>query len=102
MDRNLIIILTAVMFTIALRILPFYIKRDRPYPQLVDDFLSFVPYTAIGALIFPGIINVTRDIRISLVSFLAVLIISYKRGGMIMPIVSGIFVSISLLYLTNI
>lgn len=102
MPSNLKIIIFVVIITMIIRLLPFYIKRDNSYPKLINDFLSFVPYTAIGALIFPGIINVTRDIRISLVSFLIVIVISYKRGGMAFPILAGIVSTISLLYLVYI
>ncbi len=99
MSKEIIIILCCILITIPLRLLPFYIKRDKPLPKWIDDFLSYVPYTAIGALTIPGVIDATGNVKVSIIAFSVVLIISFKRGGMTLPIISGVGTAIALLYI---
>jgi len=37
------------------RLLPFLFISDRPLPAYWRRFLQFIPYSALGALIFPGV-----------------------------------------------
>lgn len=99
MSKELIIILSCILVTIPLRLLPFYFNSEKPFPKWIDDFLSYVPYTAIGALTIPGVIDAAGDVKVSVIAFAVVLIISFKRGGMTLPIISGVGTAIALLYI---
>ena len=40
------------------RMIPFLVGRDMQLPVWIRRWLSFFPYAALGALIFPGILTV--------------------------------------------
>ena len=101
MSNTDLAIFFCVAATVMLRILPFLKKRSKPFPRWIEDFLSFVPYTALGALTIPGVLNTTSDVRVSAAGFMAALTVSIKRGGMIGPIVSGVGTTFMLLLISR-
>ncbi|WP_067840681.1 AzlD domain-containing protein [Amphibacillus sediminis] len=60
MSPIFVIILMAVV-TIGPRIIPAFIVDLIKFPNWVGRWLEAVPYAALGALIFPGILNVLPD-----------------------------------------
>ena len=56
MNIWLIIILMAAV-TFLPRIIPLLILRDRRLPPVLKRFLDAIPYAALGALIFPGVLD---------------------------------------------
>jgi len=58
---NLIVILFMSIVTIIPRILPAFIVDQVKFPKWVGRWLELIPYAALGALIFPGILKVVPD-----------------------------------------
>ena len=56
----MMIILMSIV-TIIPRILPAFLVDKIKFPDWVGQWLELIPYAALGALIFPGIINIVSD-----------------------------------------
>ncbi|MBU5595364.1 AzlD domain-containing protein [Amphibacillus sp. MSJ-3] len=57
----LIVIICMSIVTLVPRILPAIIIDRVKFPIWVGQWLEMIPYAALGALIFPGILNVIPD-----------------------------------------
>ncbi|MBN1499273.1 MAG: AzlD domain-containing protein [Spirochaetes bacterium] len=58
MQNNIyLLILLMMLGTYIPRLLPFYMINAEKIPSWIRTYLSFVPYSILGALIFPGILN---------------------------------------------
>lgn len=90
MNRVRLIILGMIIATSIPRLLPFIFKTNKELPPWINRFLSFVPYTAIGALTIPGGILATRSYTASSIGLIIAAIYSWKKGGMMGPIVVGV------------
>ena len=49
-----LIIFGCMIVTMVPRILPFFVFDAKKLPDWVQDFLTFIPFAVLGALIFPG------------------------------------------------
>ncbi|WP_407272844.1 AzlD domain-containing protein [Radiobacillus sp. PE A8.2] len=56
-----VIIIGMAIVTMLPRMVPAYIVDKIVFPNWVNRWLNAIPYAALGALIFPGIISVTPD-----------------------------------------
>ena len=76
------------------RLLPFTLLKNRRPSKYLDKFLKLIPYTALGALIFPGIFSAVPDMPIAGIAGGAVAFaICFVRGGTILPIFGAIAAS---------
>lgn len=57
----LIVIILMSIVTVVPRILPAFIIDRVTFPTWVGQWLEVIPYAALGALIFPGILDVVSD-----------------------------------------
>ncbi|SDM01560.1 AzlD domain-containing protein [Sediminibacillus halophilus] len=57
----LFIILGMSLVTMIPRMLPAYIVDKVHFPEWINRWLNAIPYAALGALIFPGILTVKPD-----------------------------------------
>ena len=64
------------------RMLPLVILNEIKLPPRWHNFFRFIPYAALGALIFPGILTATGSIPSALAGFTAALLLAFggKRG----------------------
>lgn len=53
-----LIILGMTLVTYLPRLIPLLVPGDLPLPPWLDRWLKLIPYAALGALIFPGILTV--------------------------------------------
>jgi branched-subunit amino acid transport protein len=75
------------------RLLPMVFTKDLVFPPLLEKWLSFIPYAALGALILPGVLTVDDSYPWSgLVAALITFIISWYSKQMILIIISSILV----------
>ncbi|HOV09580.1 MAG TPA: AzlD domain-containing protein, partial [Spirochaetota bacterium] len=56
-NKTVLIILTTAVANYSLRVIPFFISRGKDLPPYLKRFLEYLPIAALGALIFPGVIN---------------------------------------------
>lgn len=92
-----ILIITVGMFIVTYipRVLPVIVHNKIRLPVWVNNWLKSIPYAALGALIFPGIINVNKDNQlVGIISGLVAVIIAYFELNIGYVIGSAILVSV--------
>lgn len=57
----LMMILGMFVVTFIPRMLPMLFIRGLKFPPIVERWLSYIPYAALGALIFPGVLTVNAE-----------------------------------------
>ncbi|MHC1684424.1 MAG: AzlD domain-containing protein [Clostridiaceae bacterium] len=98
MNSVFLLILGMTVVTYIPRLIPFLMISDRKLPKAVDRFLTFIPYTALGALIIPGVFSaIPQKPLASTLGIGFAIIYSWKKGGIIIPILGSIVVSLTLL-----
>lgn len=94
MSNVMWIILGMMVVTFIPRLVPFILISDKGLPKKVTQFLEYVPYAALGALIIPGAISAIPDAPIAAAAGLIfAAVYSYIKGGMIVSVVGGILVT---------
>ncbi len=90
----LILILGMMLVTYIPRLLPFLLVVKNKIPKKMNDFLSYIPYTALGALIIPGVFSATPQMtEASLVGISFAIIYGWYRGGIIIPVFGSVLVT---------
>jgi len=85
--------------TYASRALPAFLIGKFNFPPRAERFLRLIPYTAMTALIFPGILTVDpARPDIGIVGALAVILLAWKKAPLLLCVV-GAIVTDMLLYL---
>lgn len=91
MSEVMWIIIGMMVVTFIPRLIPFLLISGKELPPKVTQFLNYVPYAALGALIIPGAINAIPDAPLAAAAGLIfAAVYSYVKGGMIVSVVGGI------------
>ncbi|RCX10529.1 branched-subunit amino acid transport protein [Anaerobacterium chartisolvens] len=97
-----LIILGMAIVTYIPRFLPVLIVDRLKFPGWVNRWLKSIPYAALGALIFPGILSVDgKSPLVGLMGGIAAVILSYLRIHIIFVISGSILVVILVKLLTG-
>lgn len=84
------------------RLLPFYIFSKINLSKRMMLFLKCIPYSALGALIFPDVLSSVPFIYISIFGTAAAVILAYKFENMIITVAGAVFtVYASLMIFSN-
>jgi branched-subunit amino acid transport protein len=79
------------------RVIPLLLGRDFMLPRWVRRWLSFFPYAALGALIFPGILGVIEGKPwIGLTAGACAALLALKARNAIFPVLAAIAVTVAL------
>ena len=82
-----------VLATYLPRVLPLFLPTGRPLPNWLERWLKLVPYAALGALIFPGILTVDPQRPwIGLLGGLTAILVSWKWNNLVITIVIAFLV----------
>ncbi|MGE5631619.1 MAG: AzlD domain-containing protein [Caulobacteraceae bacterium] len=87
------LILTVVLMaavTYIPRLLPMVFLSSLELPAPVKSFLKYIPYAALGALIFPGILDSTGSRLSALVGGSVSVLLAYFRLNVIIVVFGGI------------
>lgn len=88
------IVVGMMIVTFIPRLIPFLVVSNRTIPKRLAQFLEYVPYTALGALIIPGAIRAIPESPLAAsAGILFAVVYSYIKGGMIISVVGGIFIA---------
>jgi len=86
-----LLILGMMTVTMIPRILPFYAFDAKNIPPFIQTFLSYIPYTVLGALILPdGLNGIANEPLISAICLAVAVVVSWFRGGIITPIAGAV------------
>ncbi|MDT4762030.1 AzlD domain-containing protein [Sphaerochaeta sp. PS] len=87
-------ILATAGATFAVRLTPYYAKFLNKLPRFVGKCMRLLPIAALGPLVFPGVIlDFSPQWYAGLAGIAASFLIAYKKGGMILPILSSVLVT---------
>ena len=95
--KLLLLILAMGAVTYASRALPAFLIGRMNFSPRAEQFLKLIPYTAMTALIFPGILTVdpTRP-EIGIVGALAVVALAWKKAPLLVCVVGAILADMAL------
>ncbi len=91
MNNTLLVVLGMAMVTYIPRMLPMVLLKNLRLQPRVKRFLSFIPFAALGALIFPEILYSTDSVPSSLVGAFFALGVALCSKNLILIVLSGIF-----------
>ncbi|SES97740.1 Branched-chain amino acid transport protein [Salinibacillus kushneri] len=85
------IIIGMSIVTIVPRIIPVFLVDQASYPDWVNRWLDAIPYAALGALIFPGIMTVIPDQPIiGLIGGVIAIVIAFFEVNVIFAVLGAI------------
>ena len=100
MDLKMVLIVIVAMAAVTYipRLLPFLLVSNRQIPKKLEKFLQLVPFTALGALIIPGAYySIPNGPHAAVVGIAVTTLVSWKKGGMIIPVFAGIIAAFLIL-----
>ncbi len=73
------------------RLLPLLAIKPARLNPFIKRFLALIPVTALGALLFPGLIFDSADFPVAgLTGILLCAIYSWRRGGIVVPVLIAV------------
>jgi len=89
--RILILIIGMGIVTYIPRILPAVLIGKIKFNKNIEKFLSLIPYTAMAALIFPGVLSVDEgNLSIGLIGAFVAVILSWIKMPIILVVIGAI------------
>ncbi len=95
MNKTIIaVIIGGAIINYLIRVAPVLFAKGKKMPENLARFLNIMPVAALGALIFPGIIESFPDKPVAgLAGISAAALVSYFSGGLVLPVISAIAAS---------
>ncbi|WP_105614690.1 AzlD domain-containing protein [Vallitalea okinawensis] len=94
MSSKIWIIIGMMVVTFLPRLLPFYVISKIKLSPRWRLFLTYIPYTSLGALIIPGVLQATPTLPIAGVLGLCfVCLYGWFKDGVIIPVVGSVIVA---------
>lgn len=91
MNNLLAIIIAMTAVTYLPRLAPFYLLDRMKLSKPVHQILEQIPYAALGALIFPGVLNqFPQNPTLPLIGLGATLLFAWFRGGLILSVLGAV------------
>ena len=90
MDEILLMVTAMGLVTYLPRALPLTALHDGALPPLLQRFLENIPYAALGALIFPGILTVGSDTALGIIGGLTACILAYMELNLVVVVAGAI------------
>jgi branched-subunit amino acid transport protein len=90
MDHLWMLVISMGIVTYLPRMLPLVFMKDTHLPRFLAAFLGFVPYAALGALIFPGILSSTGNAWSALAGGSIALVLALWRMNIMVVVLGGI------------
>ncbi|UOE93216.1 AzlD domain-containing protein [Alkalihalobacillus sp. LMS39] len=88
----LYVIIGMAIVTYIPRLLPLILLDAKKIPPFVQAVLRNVPYAALGALIFPGVLFIHESIWFGIIGAIVAIVIAYLGANLIIVVISSIFV----------
>lgn len=101
MRREIIyLIFGMTLVTYLPRVLPFIVPINKNNNPTINRFLSYIPCTALGALIIPGVLDsIPGKPLVSIIGILTTATFAWIKGGIIIPVLGGVFITFLMLLL---
>lgn len=100
MNNIYLLILGMALVTYLPRIIPFVLIGEKKLSPKFEEFLSYIPYAALGALIFPGSFDaIPNHELVSVIGISIAFFLGYLKNGIIIPVMGAIAICIMLIKL---
>lgn len=93
----LLLVLGMTLVTYIPRAIPAVLMDKMKLGPKVEKFLNLIPYTAMAALIFPGVITVDANPIIGIAGGLVALVLAWRKCPLMVCVLSAIAVDFVLL-----
>ncbi|MCD5406626.1 MAG: AzlD domain-containing protein [Desulfotomaculum sp.] len=90
MDNLWWIVLAMALVTYIPRLLPLVFLNNIYLPPFVNSFLQFIPFAALGALVFPGILYSTGNIASAIAGSIIAIVLAYLNLNIVIVVIGGI------------
>lgn len=90
MPKYVLLIITMGLVTYIPRMIPMVLLNGVKLPRRLKTFLDFIPFAALGALIFPGVLSSTGDTSSALCGLVAVIALSLAKLNVMIVVTGGI------------
>lgn len=90
MTKYMVLAILMMLVTVPSRILPIIFLGERRLPPFAEAFLGYIPYAALGALVFPDVLTATGDIKSSAAGALVALTLGWLGKGPLIVLFGGI------------
>lgn len=97
MKSYIILILGMMAVTYLPRLLPLIILSERPLHPIIKRFLTYIPFTALSALIVRGILQADGQVLLSLAGIGVAGLVAWFKGGMVLSVLTSIITTFILL-----
>ncbi|SJZ94642.1 AzlD domain-containing protein [Selenihalanaerobacter shriftii] len=91
MENLIVLIIGMAVVTYVPRMLPIVLLQDMELPNSLRRFLEFIPFAAIGALIFPGILSSTGSKESAIIGGIVAISLAIFEINLLLIVVSSIF-----------
>ena len=86
-----IIIIGMAVVTMVPRFLPVFIVHKFVFKEWINNWLQAIPYAALGALIFPGILTVIdEEPHVGLIGGLVAIVLAYLGLNVVLVVIGAI------------
>lgn len=90
MLKYVVLVLAMALVTFIPRMIPMVLLNGVKLPTRLKNFLDFIPYAALGALIFPGVLSSTGDTTSAVWGLVAVIALSLAKLNVMIVVTGGI------------
>lgn len=102
MNNQILLIIGMMLATYIPRLLPFIMVSGKKLPKRLEMLLKYIPYTALGALIIPGVFSaIPRMPLVSLSAIVFSFVYAWYKGGIIIPVLGSILVAFGMILMKN-
>ncbi len=100
MKSYLLLILGMMAVTYLPRLLPLVIMAGKPLPARLKQFLQYIPYTALSALIIRGVMQAAPEMRAATIAGIAAAgVCAWLKGSLVLSVVVSIATAFVMLQL---
>lgn len=90
MENMWLVVLAMGAVTYVPRMIPMVLMGGRELPPSFKAFFKYIPYAALGALIFPGVLSSTGDLSTAAIGAVIAVILSILRMNVIVVVFGSI------------
>lgn len=90
MDRLLLIVVGMAAVTYIPRMLPMVLLQEMELSPFMNRFLEFIPYAALSALVFPGILSSTNSTVSAVIGGSVAVVLAYFRLNLLLVVIGSI------------
>jgi branched-subunit amino acid transport protein len=90
MNELWFLVLAMGLVTYLPRLVPLVLFQNIPFTPFIRRFLQFIPFAALGSLIFPGVIHSTGDPSSAIAGTLIAVGLAWFRANIILVVMGAI------------